>query len=282
MRPIALHMSPEIAAQLRGGSAHCALVAMGGISDSLDLTVMPTWSVPPSWTAYTVHLVINHLNAESLFNQTTQRFTIPANATQLTNLTDNALPYTFSNFWTSHDDYDSDNDIAPLASAVSLIVTGVMGSGALVQQVFSVVGVQRLPGTSQIQLDSVHIVDAGPTPTALLNLRSDEQELPMTGGALTITNGTSVSFEMYPVYTGGVAELIASAVLNGVIQADANNFIDDFPAPGFVAASGGSHECSATGIDGGDTLVLTILLRVTSPSGAVTTSSVTFTVTVDT
>lgn len=169
LRPIALHMSPAIAAQLRGGSAHCSVIHPGGISDSLDLEVVPFWSVPPSWVSYEVHLIIAHLPNATPFNQTTQKFIIPANAILLDNVTANATPYTLTNFWTSHPFYDSAYDIEPLFSGVNLVVTGVTGLGNLatvVQQVFSLINVQRLPATSQVELDSVHIVDPNAPPSS--------------------------------------------------------------------------------------------------------------------
>lgn len=243
MRPIALHMSPAIAAQLRGGSAHCSVVHPGGISDSLDLEVVPFWSVPPSWVSYAVHLVIAHLPQDgNPFDQTTQKFTVPEHAILLNNVTANAAPYTFTNFWTSHPDYDGDHDIEPLVSGVSLLVTGVTGLGnlpALVQQVFSIITVQRLPATSQVNLDSVHIVDpnAGPSisltfdPTTGNDWRETDSSdqiyfngvLVTSGyylwggydaGDMSVNAGPTFYFRMNSIFTGGGLATISATGYN--------------------------------------------------------------------
>lgn len=236
MRPIALHMSPAIAAQLRGGSAHCSVVHPGGISDSLDLEVIPFWSVPPSWVSYAVHLVIAHLPQDgNPFDQTTQKFTVPEHAILLNNVTANAAPYTFTNFWTSHPDYDGDHDIEPLVSGVSLLVTGVTGLGnlpALVQQVFSIITVQRLPATSQVNLDSVHIVDPNDIPSLTLDTteggwRETDGSDPIYFNGVPVTsgyhffggydaglNGPTFPFRMNATFTGGGLATISATGYN--------------------------------------------------------------------
>lgn len=286
MRPIALHMSPAIAAQLRGGSAHCSIVHPGGISDSLDLEVVPVWSVPPSWVSYEVHLVIGHLPNESPFDQTTQKFTVPEHAILLNNVTENAVPYTFTNYWTSHPDYDGDHDIEPLVSGVTLLVTGITGLGnlpALVQQVFSLIGVQRLPATSQIQLDSVHIVEPVSITLTLDSTEGDWEGLDEStnlqfdgvrvyGGYSLIVgydagvNGPTFPFNMNSTFTGGGIATISVTGYNLGTGAmlGANTVIEAVSFEGSTFTSGnpieGAIDMSANG--NGDNLVFRFVATV--------------------
>ena len=45
-RHVAVHMTQAIAAQLRGGIAHCQLVGVP-VTDELDLELYVFWKVPP-------------------------------------------------------------------------------------------------------------------------------------------------------------------------------------------------------------------------------------------
>ena len=153
-------MSQAIAAQLRGSDAQCTLTAYGSPSDSLDLKVVPIWSVPSHWSTYAVAMVKQHETTEPIFDKTTQRFDLPAgSATILNNVTDNSDVYTFTNFWTSHPDYDADNDTVPLYSAVALIIVGTpdVSQGELRQETWAMIGVARIPNTTQVRLQSIHI-----------------------------------------------------------------------------------------------------------------------------
>ena len=165
MRPIALHMSQAIAAQLRGSDAQCTLTAYGSPSDSLDLKVVPIWSVPSHWSTYAVAMVKQHEVTTPIFDKNTQRFDdLPEGATVLNNVNDNFQSYTFTNFWTSHPDYDADNDNIPLYSAVLLIVSGTpdVSLAQLRQFTWAMVGVVRIPNTTKVQLQSIHISEPDP------------------------------------------------------------------------------------------------------------------------
>ena len=149
-----------IAAQLRGSDAQCTLTVYGSPSDSLDLTVIPVWSVPSHWSTYVVAMVKQHEVSTPIFNRTTQKFdSVPANATILNNVTGNFELYTFEKFWTSHPDYDADNDTIPLYSAVALVINGTpdVSQGNLRQYTWAMVGVARIPNTTQVRLQSIHI-----------------------------------------------------------------------------------------------------------------------------
>ena len=166
-RHVAVRMTQAIAAQLRGGIAVCQLSGVP-VTDQMDLDLLPVWKVPQSWSNYSVHLLDLQQSSTSLFNSTTQRWTINSNATVLSS-TDNGVPYTVTDYWATHPEYDSNDDTHTLNAFFVLVLTGSLGNGPSsgTEQVFSVVGVQRIPFVTNTVVQSLTITpDRPPTPPA--------------------------------------------------------------------------------------------------------------------
>ena len=152
-RHVAVHMTEAIAARLRGDPATVQLVGPA-VTHSLDLHLFPTWKVPSTYDSYTVHLLDLQLYSSTPFDSTTSTWTIDSNAITLSN-TANSTLYTISNWWSTHPEYDSNDDTHTLNAMFVLVLTGQIGSRS--EQVASAVALQRTPHVVNTVFDSITI-----------------------------------------------------------------------------------------------------------------------------
>ena len=152
-RHVAVHMTEAIAAQLRGDPAHCQLLGPP-VTNSLDLNLFPTWKVPSTYDSYSVHLLDLQAYSSSPYDSTTSTWTIDSNSIVLST-THNSTLYTLSDWWSTHPQYDPDDDMHTLNAMFVLVLTGQIGSRS--EQVASVVAIQRTPSVVNTVFDSITI-----------------------------------------------------------------------------------------------------------------------------